>query len=220
VLDTESCALFHAAFSSVVLFAYGNFSHHIADEVMRLAQVGVHGVAICDMDDGHAMLPNLLKRALDNGFEDRVLTMLEDGIAADLLPLFKYLLEHTTELITPQNAARVAFCHTKTLRERLHRSGLPPTAQLIAWTRLFHAAHLLEDAARSVENVAGLLDFPSAAALGNQIKRYVGLSPAALRRSGGLQVLVKAFMLQMHVKVAPVFTRTNSVAPTGSRSLE
>lgn len=200
-LDMEACVQFRAAFSSVVLFAYGNFRS--ADEVMRLAQCGVDGVAVRNLDDDPAALRELFRRALEHGFADRVLTTLADDLSPELVPVFRYLLEHTPELITPRDVASAAFCHPKTLRERLQRAHLPPTGHLIVWTRLLHAAYLLEDAGRTIENVAELLGFPSAAALGNQIKRYAGFSPLALRRSGGLLMLVKIFRLQILGAVGP-----------------
>jgi transcriptional regulator GlxA family with amidase domain len=52
---------------------------------------------------------------------------------------------------------------------------------------------MLEDPARSVEQIALLLDFSSAASLRNMLKRYTGLSPREVRENGGLRCVLHAF---------------------------
>lgn len=87
-----------------------------------------------------------------------------------------------------------AFCGSaETLRRHLVSARLPPPAKLIGWFRIFHAGFLLENARRSVENVALVLGFPGRTSLDNRIRRYAGISAAELRRRGGLQFLLDQF---------------------------
>jgi len=69
---------------------------------------------------------------------------------------------------------------------------VPAPSILITWCRLIIAAHLLEMRGDSVERVALALDYPSATALRNTLRRYCGCRPADLR-SGGMESLVAAF---------------------------
>src|SRR4029079_12236459 len=73
----------------------------------------------------------------------------------------------------------------RTLVSRLASAGLPGPAALITWSRLLVVAHLLEDPARSVDQVAAAVGFPSSTSLRVTCKRYTGVRPLDLRSRGG-----------------------------------
>jgi transcriptional regulator GlxA family with amidase domain len=95
--------------------------------------------------------------------------------------------------VTVADAAAALGVHRKTLVDRLATAQLPTPSAMIAWCRLTLAAQMLEDPARSVEQIALLLDFSSAASLRNMLKRYTGLSPREVRENGGLRCVLHAF---------------------------
>ncbi|MBA4156555.1 MAG: hypothetical protein H0X65_03660 [Gemmatimonadetes bacterium] len=70
---------------------------------------------------------------------------------------------------------------------------LPPIQKLITWIRLLHAAHLLQDLARSIENVTLRKEFACVNSFRNQLQRYAGMSPSHLRVRGGFQYLLNKF---------------------------
>ena len=59
------------------------------------------------------------------------------------------------------------------------------------------AARMLDDPARTVEQVALKLDFPSGAALRNMFKRYTGLRTTEVRENGGVRCLIHAFKREL-----------------------
>jgi AraC-like DNA-binding protein len=134
-------------------------------------------------DDSPLAFALHLTDALAGSVAGRVLAALEDRIPDALVPAVRHLLFAAERPLGPQQVARASFRHEKTLREQLRAAGLPSTQKLIVWARLFHAAQLLGGGRRSVENVAGTLDVPSASALANQLGRYAGVKPGQLHNS-------------------------------------
>jgi AraC-like DNA-binding protein len=193
-LDVESCASFSAAFSSTVLFAYGDFGRTPARDTLRLARAGVQEVAEYGVSDSPVALSLLLTDALTSSLIGGILAALDNRLTPETLRLVQYILSCPDDQITPEHAAKVCYCHPKTLREHLRKAGLPSTQRLIAWVRLFSAAYLLQDPARSVENVALRLGFPSVNAFRNQLRRYAEVGPRELLKKGGVQYLLRKFM--------------------------
>ena len=187
------CEEFHARFPSAGLLPYGDFGGGRVRDLLRLAQAGVREAVAAGLDDGPSALRDCVHRALADGAVRVVMQALEGVVPRSMAPLVRHLLLHAGQPLCPDTAARLLFCHPKTLRARLRAAGLPSLNRLIVWMRLFRAAHLLDDRARSVESVALAMDFPSAAALRVQMQRYAGVGPQELRAAGGLEHLLGVF---------------------------
>lgn len=129
-----------------------------------------------------------LARVLEEAVARRVTQFALDAIGANVpAPLCAFLGRlwvRCRRPLAPDDAARVYHRHPATLGRHLRRAGLPSLSRLVVWGRLLHAAHLLEEPARPVANVAAVLGFPSQAALCNQLARYAGLTPSDLRSEG------------------------------------
>lgn len=192
-LAIDACRHFHEHFPSIVLLPYAAFRFYPPRDVLELAGLGVRRIVCHGDDDDPATFRSLLNDAVSDAAAGRILRALADLVDDELQPLFRHLLVCAHAAVSPDELARAHFCHAKTLRERLRAAGFPPTNKLIVWARLFHAACLLEDPARSVENAALTLDFPSVSALHKQLVRYAGVSPRELRARGGLTYLVERF---------------------------
>lgn len=67
----------------------------------------------------------------------------------------------------------------------------------MVWCRLAMVAHMLERTGATVESIALTLNFPSHTSLRNQIKRKTGRTATAIRREGGLDVVVEAMRRQI-----------------------
>ncbi|HEY0038772.1 MAG TPA: helix-turn-helix domain-containing protein, partial [Longimicrobium sp.] len=177
-------------------FAYGDFRRHPVADTLWLGRLGVRGGATLHVDDSPARLRLLLADALSGSAVTTVLDTLSDLFPADLRLLLQELLARAGEPLRPEDAARLYFRHPKTLRDRLRRCGLPSPEKLILWARLFLAAHLLQDAERSVADVALCLGFPSPNALRNHFQRYAGVRPGDLRDGDGLARVLRLFRLK------------------------
>ncbi|HEX7242207.1 MAG TPA: helix-turn-helix domain-containing protein, partial [Longimicrobiaceae bacterium] len=123
----------------------------------------------------------------------QALSLLERRMPPPLRDLLPRLLLEATECLTPGEVARRCHRHPKTLCAQLRSAGLPSLGKLVVWTRLVRACHFLQDAGRSVENVALVLGFASANSFRNQLLRYVGVRPTDLRRTGELHSLLLRF---------------------------
>jgi AraC-like DNA-binding protein len=192
-LDCAACGAFHAAFPSVVLFAYGRWARSVAHDVLHLVQNGVRGVLEMAVDDSPAALHTRLNAALAHGVAGEVLAAIGPRSPPELARLVQVAITQPQLPLTPEAAARLCFCHPKTLRTRLRAAGLPPTHHLMVWLRLFHAAFLLRDPVRSVDSVAVALGYVSGSALTAQMTRYTGLRPGEVRGEDGILRLVSAF---------------------------
>jgi AraC-like DNA-binding protein len=192
-LDTESCSVFHAAYPSIPLFAYGLWPRGFARDILRLGKLGAQGVAQQGVDDSPHALYHNLNDTLACGVMNEILAGLGDRLTPELTRLVRHLVYHAHQSVTPEAAAQFCCCHPKTLREKLRAAGLPPTHHLLVWLRLFGAAHLLQDPARTVASVAEALGYSSGAALTRQLARYAGVCPTELRGRGGMGFLLKAF---------------------------
>lgn len=191
-LELDECRRFHTKFPSVSLVPYGRFDGVHPREILALAELSVSDVVVRDVDDGIARFRCVLSLALSGSVCGIALAGLEGIIPPHLVPFARELLLRAHRPLTPRCAAQLYHRHPNTLREHLRAAGLPPVNKLIIWSRLFHAAHLLDDRGRSIENVALALEFPSPSALRNQLLRYTGLTPQQIRAAGGLRAVVAA----------------------------
>lgn len=191
-LALEPPRRFRCAFPSVALLPYGDFPGGHARDVLRLARIGVSTLAVRGEDDHPHRLETLIAEALTSSLADTILPELRDLVPAPLLTVVRHVVCEAYRPVAPLELARLYCRHGKTLREHLNRAGLPPTHKLVVWGRLFHAAFLLEDRARTVANVAATLDYPSPSALRHQIQRYAGV-PLKRVRSGGVRLMLERF---------------------------
>lgn len=191
--DLRGCTAFHERFPSVVLLPYGCFTRTHARDLLLLGQLGVRDLVVRGEDESPVALSRRIGTALGGGVPDTVLALIGDRFPPGLRPLVGRILDAATNPLSPREAASLYHRHPNTLWKQLRKEGLPSLNRLIRWARLFHAAHLLEDPHRSVDNVGLALNFPSTASLRNQFRRYAGLTPQEIRSGGGLSLLVAVF---------------------------
>lgn len=179
-------------YPSVPVVAYCSLTPDSSREILALARAGVNDLILRGVDDGGVALRSVITTALEHCGARHVLEAISPVVPASVLPFIRYALEHARQAVTVADAAAALGVHRKTLVDRLATAGLPTPSAMIAWCRLTLAAQMLEDPARSVEQIALLLDFSSAAALRNMLKRYTGLSPREVRENGGLRCVLHA----------------------------
>jgi AraC-like DNA-binding protein len=92
------------------------------------------------------------------------------------------------------HVARALALNRKTLANHCRAAGFPPPGAVIAWCLILLTTALLASPGITVERVAMQLDFPSATALRNMLKRYTGLRPADLRNATALGTLCTRFL--------------------------
>jgi AraC-like DNA-binding protein len=163
----------------------------LSADALALARAGVHELVITGIDDAAAVLRAALARAARRSSAERILAAVGELVPEDVLPLVRYCLEHAAAAPTVPEVARALGVSRQTLAARLRAAGLPAPRELAVWCRLLLAADLLAGGGRTVDQVALALDFPSANAFRNVLRRHAGVGPADLRAGGAC--LVTAF---------------------------
>ena len=180
-------------FPSVPVVAYCALNPDSSREILALARAGVNDLILRGVDDVGVALRSVIATAQEHCGAKHVLEAVAPLVPQSVVPFLRYSLEHARQAVSVADAAAALGVHRKTLVDRLATAGLPTPSAMIAWCRLTLAAQMLEDPARSVEQIALLLDFSSAASLRNMLKRYTGLSPREVRENGGLRCVLHAF---------------------------
>ncbi len=181
---------------SLPLIVYGDFSGRPAWEVVRLADLRPVRVVSLGIDDQPVTVQAAIVEAVGRERLNREVAKLASRLGAHAAPLFMQVVERAgaPRGSTVGEIAAAVGLERRTLERRLGEVGLPPPGRLIMWCRFLHAARLLEDPARSVENVAFALGFGSASALSTAFKRYTDLRATELRASAPVRTLADRFL--------------------------
>jgi AraC-like DNA-binding protein len=181
------------AFPSVSLIGFVASGRRPANEILDLARAGVHALIFDAADGGLLAVRAAISDAVQRCAVDSIATSMLRWMPKHLHPVARECLEQARTESSVETVARALGVHRRTLTKHLARAQLPPPRVLLAWCKVRLAARLLEDPERSVEQVAMTLEFPSAAALRNMLKRYTGRCPGEIRTLGGLQYALRAF---------------------------
>lgn len=162
--------------------AYSPYHQPAAADLLAVAQAGVNGLLLRDIDDvGVFPLREALTHAADQSIARHVIASLGSTLRPRALSIVEFCLAEARHALTVEDLTRSLGMHRKTLRTRLAESGFPSPQATIAWCRLLLAARLLEDPDRPLEHIAVQMGYSSGAALRNMLRRYTGLCPAQVR---------------------------------------
>lgn len=161
--------------------------------LLALARAGIDDVVLRGFEDLRMPLARTLRISIRTGVDragwTRVVGRLERMLPRSLPRVPRAAVLHS--LMTADRAQTVAGVseaigvHRRTLVRQFSGTRLPSPAVMFAWSRVLAATHALSETTRSVEQVAHALDFPSASALCNLLRRHTGLQSARLRAAGG-----------------------------------
>jgi AraC-like DNA-binding protein len=145
---------------------------------------GIDALILADVDDDPTSIGAIIEQAEARGVAGHLRPMLEalHPVARDAVLL---VVTRAHEHITTDDLGRRLSLTRRVLAKHLDQARLPSPQRLITWGRLVVAAHLLEDADRSADNIAFALHFPSGSAFRNTCQRYVRSTPSEIRAHGG-----------------------------------
>ncbi len=149
--------------------------------LLDIAQAGVTELVLRDVDDMQHVLARVLASATQRSTARQIDDRLGELIAAPMRPLFRFGLEHAHESLGVDEVSATFGVTRRTLRNRLVEHRLPRPRVFLTWCRLLVAGALLDERGRSLDSVAGQLDFPSGHGLGMVFRRYLGSGINALR---------------------------------------
>ena len=172
-------------FPSLPVIAYCALTAHDTHSLISLVRAGADDVIVRDFDDVGTVARQVIARAAVSRVGEQAFSELSPLVPAAVRPILAYCLENPTAATSVDKLAHALGIARRTLVGRLAAAGMPGPSALLTWFRLLVVAHLLEDPARSVDQVAEATRFRSGTALRVTCKRYTGLRPLDLRRSGG-----------------------------------
>jgi AraC-like DNA-binding protein len=173
----------------VAIVGYCRAAHEQSQDIIALATAGIHEIVFLDVTDWGNVLRQTFARAAQSCGATVAFDRLAPVVPGLLQPLIEYCLYFPQLCTSVPRVAAALGVHRKTLVNYTQRFGLPGPSVLITWCRLIIAAHLLETRGGAVERVALALEYPSATALRNTLRRYSGHRPADLRRHGMDQMI-------------------------------
>jgi AraC-like DNA-binding protein len=185
----------------IVGYCHAGYEH--SREILELATAGAHELLFHGIDDSGVALRGVLTSASQACAATQVMRAIASDIPPVLLPLFEFCLAYPERATSVQAVAHVLGVHRKTLVNYCAQASLPPPGAILAWCRLLLVGHFLEMPSRTVEGIALRVEFASATALRNMLRRYTGLRPQQVREHGGLRCVVDAFRRSLAEKREP-----------------
>jgi AraC-like DNA-binding protein len=185
VATAETIRAIRAAHPSLVVVGWTTRTDP-ASAILAFARAGVHELVLESVDDdGGRALRAALAAAVQRSAADRLLDAVAAIFPSSFVPVARYCLEHAHEAAcTVPNVAQAFGITRQALVARARRAGVPSPHAIVTWCRLLIAADMLASSARSVDDVAIDLDFPSGNGLRNALRRYAGLSVKDVRQGG------------------------------------
>jgi AraC-like DNA-binding protein len=150
----------------------------------------------------HRLLSSLT-RANDIAFQQLSDQALQRNVPDRLVPVVRYCLDHATAGPRLETVARAFDLTARGLSTQLRRAGLPPFAELIAWSRALVAAYRLERTTESPVAIARSLGFRSGAALSRLLKRCANETASTLSEPGGFGWMLRCFERRLAKRPRP-----------------
>jgi len=149
--------------------------------LVDIAQASPQEMVLRGVDDSPyglaATLATAVKRASTMVIQERLLPLIPIPVQS----VFIFALEHAHEPLTVEQVAASFGVTRRTLCNRLAQYRLPRPRVFLTWCRLLVAGALLDERSRSLDEVAGQLDFPTGHGLGMALRRHLGSGISVLR---------------------------------------
>jgi hypothetical protein len=159
--------------------------------VLRLGAAGVTQIVTGEPVLGRRDLMLALSKSHGEGVAIRLWRHSGLVLPEPLVPVLKAALRLAHFPITAESLGDATGMHERSLRKYCTQHRLPSPQWIIGWARLLIASFYLDEPGRTVAQVASILDFPSACALRNQLKRYSALATRPLRAHGTSRTIAR-----------------------------
>jgi AraC-like DNA-binding protein len=184
--------------SSVPVIAYIGYPETPPNDIVDIVRAGASDLVRAGFDDTGVAFRAALRTAAIRAAASVIKREVEHTVPSAVWPVMAYALDHADRDLTVSDLARSLGVHRRTLARRLRAAGVPGPRSLVRWCRLILAAWMLEETTRTVESVALALDFASAGALRNALRRYASLSVRDVRSREGFRRVAEAFVCRVH----------------------
>lgn len=178
--------------------------------VLQLGAVGVTQIVTAEPTIQPFDLMTAFTRCHSDGVAIRLWRHCEFVLPDNMVTLLKAAIRLAHQPISGERLASAAGMPERSLRKYCAQEALLSPQWIVGWARLLVAAFYLDEPGRTVANVAELLEFPSACALRNQLKRYSNLASRQLRAGGTTALLARALENAVRAHEAAELSRFRS----------
>lgn len=180
---------------AVPVVVYSAFSPTRQEQLLQLGRAGIAALITPGANDdpkGIAVALAAATHSAGSGMSE----LLAAHIVPELLPLIAPLVARRGKsgLADTARALRLRPDQTRTLERRLRGMGFPPPAALTTWAKVLAAASLLDDHARTVQNVARATGFRAEPGMQRAFRRLLGMTAGEARARGAARVALRAFL--------------------------
>ena len=186
-------------FPTIPVVGYCSQRPEESQDILALSSAGVHELVFKQQDDHAVLLRSILDSAQQACVADLVLHHLEGRLPVRVRPLVEYCLTNPEQAHSVDQVARALGVNRKTLVNHCRAEHFPAPGAVVAWCLILLTAGMLAARGVTVERVAMQLNFPSATALRNMLKRYTGRRPGELRTSEALAELCSRFLSERSI---------------------
>ncbi|NNF14935.1 MAG: D-alanyl-D-alanine carboxypeptidase/D-alanyl-D-alanine-endopeptidase [Gemmatimonadetes bacterium] len=163
-----------------------------AEEYFDLGCLGVDGLVVSD--ERPTKVRADIDAALSRARAYRIERILVDRVDGPGPEAVAWAMEHAGPETSVSRLAAALGHSPRTLRAALQEADLPGPARILLWGRLLLAGARLGDDNRRVEDVAFSLGYATATSFGRAMKVHTGLTPAAVSKKGGMEVVLEALV--------------------------
>lgn len=190
-----------------------------SETLLQFGARGIREVVDVNAPDGWKRLRALLEGP-GTPSTARILTPLLTALGdvpPDARLFFEALVRSAPHHLTVRDFSRTLHLPPSTLLSRFQRAALPSPKSYLAALRLLHAALLLEDAGRSVADVAYRLEYSSPQSFGRHVRAMLGVTATEFRRRLPFPVALDRFLALM---ISPYRAALRTFHPLQSGGLD
>jgi AraC-like DNA-binding protein len=194
VTTTKAVASLCARVAGVTIIARFQRTSSSVQNALHLGALGVTEIVTVHSDEAEGPehpISSAARRLNLRSVTEEVVGAMPSSLPAALLPILATAVALAYRPITAAALATALGTNERTLRRQCTRRCLPSPQWIIGWARLLLVARYLQQPGTTLTNVAALLAYPTNAALGAQVRRYLRVSPSALRHSRSLEVIYR-----------------------------
>jgi len=159
-----------------------------------LGRTGLRHLVMVHTDEWGMELRRVLAEAAEDSPPALVSRRLAHYVPPRELHVLRLAMESLHRRPSAEEFAREMGLTRPFLSQCLKATGLPSVGHLLLWSRLFHAAHWLEEPGRSGESISRQLEYSSGSAFRRALKHYTGATPSEIARGGGLSLVLRGFI--------------------------
>ena len=178
--------------------------------VKSAVQLGVLGVeeivtVPAAAEDGDSALRDAAQRLGACGYAADVVRVMPASLPRSIVPMLAAAVSVAHRPVSAAGLAAALGTSERTLRRQCANECLPSPQWIIGWARLLLVARHLQRAASSLASVAALLGYPSDAAMGAQVRRYLHVTPSTLRHAHSVDAVYRCLedAVQRHQRLLP-----------------